>query len=421
MEMRAGRTRGELRPRGGMREATCARFRRAFVLLGVCTGCGENTAQLLYSVPRSPSDAGSRMRAYGTPIGYATVPAGEVSTTTGGGSLIADNATSCSELKSLLEDGTPRVIVVRSEIDCHRVPEEVTVCVRGCDSTTGDAVQSVYRVLPAGADDCGEISGWSASDPVERRERDETVIHVSSHKSLLGYGSSAAITGASLYILQQSNIIIQNIAFSEVNPALLEAGDAVTIDGSDHVWIDHCSFSRVSDGFVDAINDSKSITISWNRFDGVNPVACAGQHNYANTFEGATVTLHHNLYDRTLGCSPKLGYGSRGHVFDNYWRGVSDYSIQVGSESHALIQANYFEDSEQPFYASDSCLEDDPPCAISAPEDAPNSFVGISEQEPHQTGGQVEQLPYDASTYTIEPASDARRAVLAGAGPTLLP
>jgi pectate lyase len=249
--------------------------------------------------------------------------------------------------------------------------------------------------------------------------RDETVINVASNKTLLGQGAEASIAGATLYIRQQSNIIIQNLAFSDVNPKLLEAGDAVTIDESHHVWVDHCSFSRISDGFVDAINGSQSITLSWNRFEGADADACAGQHNYASTLEGASVTYHHNFFDHTLGCSPKLGSGSRVHLFNNYWLSILYYSIQVASESQAIIEANEFDDAKSPYYASDNCFEDTSPCGISVPESSPNVFEGISAGETHETGGVTEPLPYDVGTYQVQLAAEAKPGIMASAGHSL--
>ncbi len=391
------------------------------LLVIACVGCGESTAQLIYRASSDVPDAGEVMSAYGVPIGFATVQSEDVSTTTGGGALRPDFVTTCTELKRLLEDDQPRVIVVDGSIDCHlATPQPVTVCVRACDAQTGDS-RNMYRVLLPEATDCSAISGWSASDPTEQRARNETLINLSSNKTLLGRDANAAIFGATLYIRNQSNVIVQNIAFADVNPTLVEAGDAITIQASHHVWVDHCSFARISDGFVDAIDGSQSITISWNRFDGDNPDACGQRHNYATTFEGASVTLHHNFYNRTLGCSPKLGAGSRGHLFDNYWLDVLYYAIQVGSESQAIVQSNYFEDSKQPYYASDSCFADSTPCGISAPEGEPNTFTGISADETHETGGVVDPLPYDPETYLIEPASDAKQATLERCGNTLTP
>lgn len=36
-----------------------------------------------------------------------------------------------------------------------------------------------------------------------------------------------------------SNVIIQNIHITELNPEYVWGGDAITLDGTDMVWIDH--------------------------------------------------------------------------------------------------------------------------------------------------------------------------------------
>ena len=91
----------------------------ACVFTLACFGCGENTSRLIYPEHVDTSDAGTTMSAIGTPIGYATVPTGDIQSTTGGGVQPADFVATCSELKAMLEDTNPRVVVVTSPIDCH--------------------------------------------------------------------------------------------------------------------------------------------------------------------------------------------------------------------------------------------------------------------------------------------------------------
>jgi|GEM_PF-2470594 len=370
----------------------------------------------------STASTGPLMSAVGAPIGYAAVAGNNLVTTTGGGLRPADYVTNCQDLKSKLEDtSSPRVIVVDQPIDCVLPPAKavpVQTCELSCDSTTNDPNRTIHRVLPTGATDCSSVSGGSSTTPlVSNYFRNETLINVVSNKTLLGQGINATISGATLYIKGQSNVIIQNLSLGEVNPSLLEAGDAITIDGSNHIWVDHCKFSYVSDGFVDAINTSNYITISWNHFDGGNGDACAGQHNYTNTIEGTTVTFHHNFYDHTLGCSPKVTKSSKAHIFNNYWLNVLYYSIQVATQTQALIQGNDFNTSKKPYYGSSSCLTDSTPCAISVP--TPNQFEGISSTETQDTGGTVDPLPYDPSTCPIDAVGIVKAEVLAGAGATL--
>lgn len=49
-------------------------------------------------------------------------------------------------------------------------------------------------------------------------------------------------------------------------------GDAVSIFGSSHIWVDHNSLSKCADGLVDAVMGSTSITISNNHLTHHNEV-----------------------------------------------------------------------------------------------------------------------------------------------------
>lgn len=45
-----------------------------------------------------------------------------------------------------------------------------------------------------------------------------------------------------------SNVIIQNVAFTDINPKYVWGGDAVTLDDTDLIWIDHVTVSFLSRG-----------------------------------------------------------------------------------------------------------------------------------------------------------------------------
>lgn len=71
-----------------------------------------------------------------------------------------------------------------------------------------------------------------------------TAINLGSNKSLIGVGSAGVIRGKGLRIANGAqNIIIQNIHITELNPQYIWGGDAITLDGSDLVWVDHCKAS----------------------------------------------------------------------------------------------------------------------------------------------------------------------------------
>ena len=69
-------------------------------------------------------------------------------------------------------------------------------------------------------------------------------IDVASHKTIVGVGSSGAIKGKGLRFRGgTTNVIVQNIAVTDLNPEFVWGGDAISFDGSDLIWIDHVTVS----------------------------------------------------------------------------------------------------------------------------------------------------------------------------------
>ncbi len=363
------------------------------------------------------------MSAVGSPIGYAAMGGNP---TTGGGTRPPDYVSTCDDLANALQDASQsRVVVIRDNqtVNCHIVPANtVYVCDVQCDSSKTGASNYIHRYVSNTPTSCGGSSSADAGTSAIADTADARTINVASNKTLLGLGSGSTISGATLYLKGQTNVIIQNLNLQDVNPSMIEAGDTITIDGSDHVWVDHCTFQMVSDGFVDGINSSNAITISWNHFNGINQYACGGQHNFADTLQDALVTFHHNFYDHTLGCSPKASKKSsdtRMHIFNNYWLNVMYYSIEVGNGAEAYIEGNYFNNSNRPYWSVSSCV-DDGSCTIQAPVPETNLFEGISADsaENKDIGGTLVDLP-PYSNYSLEDAGVIPVEVDAGAGPTL--
>jgi hypothetical protein len=57
--------------------------------------------------------------------------------------------------------------------------------------------------------------------------------------------------------------------------------------------------------------------------------------------------MHHNFIDNTDGRNPSLRYGAV-HMFNNYFRNITDYGIAVRQGGHALIQNNVYENVNIP-------------------------------------------------------------------------
>ena len=67
-------------------------------------------------------------------------------------------------------------------------------------------------------------------------------ITVNSNKSLVGK-SGAKIVGKGIRMVSVSNVIIQNVEITDINPKYVWGGDAITLDDTDLIWIDHVTVS----------------------------------------------------------------------------------------------------------------------------------------------------------------------------------
>lgn len=101
---------------------------------------------------------------------------------------------------------------------------------------------------------------------------------MTSNKTIDGRGSHVVIEGgAGITVQYVENVIIHGIRFVDIVPGsggmirdsvnhygfrTESDGDAISIFGSHHVWIDHCSFSKAADGIIDVIKGSTAVTIS---------------------------------------------------------------------------------------------------------------------------------------------------------------
>ena len=200
-----------------------------------------------------------------------------------------------------------------------------------------------------------------------------------SNTSIVGLGAGSGISGASLILDNAQNIVIRNLTIEDVNPALVEAGDGISLANGSHVWLDHLRFRKISDGHVDMKN-SQNITLSWNHFDGFNPAVCGSQHHYTNLVQQTQVTFHHNFWDKVSGRNPKLiDYRTRAHIFNNYWRNVTYFAVSADEGAQGKLEANYFENSAKPHWNNGSGYLD--------ADIAGNRYTGISATDSYKDTG----------------------------------
>lgn len=167
----------------------------------------------------------------GTPEGFAA-------DVTGGGSATAVTPTTNDELVSYLGDSTARVIVLTKTFDF--TDADGTATETGCAPWgTGSACQVAIN-----KDDwCTNYQSSAPSVSVSYNKAGLNPIKVGSNKSIIGSGSSGVIVGKGLRLAGSKNVIIQNIKVENINPKYVWGGDAITLDSTDLVWIDHVTVS----------------------------------------------------------------------------------------------------------------------------------------------------------------------------------
>ncbi|RHZ68358.1 hypothetical protein CDV55_107559 [Aspergillus turcosus] len=263
---------------------------------------------------------------------------------TGGGSATAVYPSTNAELVSYLGDSQARVIVLTKTFDFTGT--EGTTTATGCAPWgTASACQLAINLNNW----CTNYEPNAPSVSVTYDNAGVLGITVNSNKSLLGSGSSGVIKGKGLRIVSgASNIIIQNIAITDINPKYVWGGDALTIDNADMVWIDHVTTARIGrQHLVLGTSASNRVTISNNYFNGVTSYSatCDGYHYWGIYLDGSNdlVTMKSNYIYHFSGRSPKVQGNTLLHAVNNYWYDSTGHAFEIGSGGYVLAEGNVFQ------------------------------------------------------------------------------
>lgn len=167
------------------------------------------------------------------------------------------------------------------------------------------------------------------------------------NKTIVGVGSSGVLTGAGFYIKNSENIVVQNLTITKLTPG---DNDAIGIDNSRYVWIDHCDLSTTLDeplgtydGLVDITHASDFVTVSWSRLHDHIGVSVIG-HSDTNADEDTghlRVTMHHNYFQNVISATPRARFG-KVHLFNNYFENVGDTAVLSQMGADVVLERNYF-------------------------------------------------------------------------------
>lgn len=124
---------------------------------------------------------------------------------------------------------------------------------------------------------CGSTALYDATIDIAGYEG----INVASDKTLVGSGTNAILNGKGLRFVGVSNIIIQNIEITNLNPKYVWGGDALVFSNTNQIWIDHVTTSSTGRQHYSFGQDpDNAVTIS-NSF--IN-----GKTDYSATCDGHT-------------------------------------------------------------------------------------------------------------------------------------
>ncbi|KAB5589955.1 hypothetical protein CTheo_6613 [Ceratobasidium theobromae] len=310
----------------------------------------------------------------GSPIGYATG-------TTGGAGAAQAIPTSAAQLKSWLEDSTTRNILLDRTYDFTDTEGSVTET--GCKPWT--CTPNPQLAINAN----GWCSSTAAQVSVTYKKAGTSGILVGSNKTILGKGTSGWIKGKGLRLSGSSNIIIQNLRISDLNPQYVWGGDAIGLEGATKIWIDHNYIQSTGRQFLVSVSfinflfscrqclacstimqtpRSQSPTTSstgrlpgrkfycakaWN-WKNSHPLfpdfstGCDEHHYWAFMFvgNGDYITFARNYIYHTAGRGPKVGgtsgYTQNIHMHNNYFNDITGHALDAGVGSRVLMEGNYF-------------------------------------------------------------------------------
>jgi len=138
--------------------------------------------------------------------------------------------------------------------------------------------------------------------------------------------------------------------------------DLITVQNSQHIWMDHCTFIDAGDGELDITHASDWVTVSWCKFyytsnSGHNFVNLIG-HDDQNATEDTghlRVTWHHNWWSTLcIERMPRVRFGQV-HSYDNYFNAsinnvvTNHYVARAAIGSQLFFENNFFEKVRTPW------------------------------------------------------------------------
>ncbi|EMR66500.1 hypothetical protein MGN70_010247 [Eutypa lata] len=184
-------------------------------------------------------------------------------------------------------------------------------------------------------------------------------IRVGSDKTIYGE-SGSSITGIGFYVRQVSNVILRNLKIAKVDA---DNGDAVGLDESTNVWIDHLDLSGDLsagkddlDGLLDITHAADYVTVSNTYFHDHWKGSLIG-HSDSNVDEDTghlRITYANNYWYNVNSRTPSVRFGTV-HIVNNYYDSLIGTGINARMDAQILVQSTAFSNSpDEAIFFADS-------------------------------------------------------------------
>ncbi|GAM33908.1 hypothetical protein TCE0_013f01148 [Talaromyces pinophilus] len=232
-------------------------------------------------------------------------------------------------------------------------------------------------------------------------------IRPGNNTSIIGKDSSAKLVNFGILVKEASNVVIRNLGISKV---LAANGDAIGVQYSNNVWIDHVDVSSdrdhdkdYYDGLLDLTHAADFITVSNSYIHDHWKASLIGHsdNNGAEDTGHLRVTQNNNHWYNINSRTPSIRFGT-GHVYNSYFDQVSD-GINTRDGAQVLVQSNVFVGSSKPLYSTDDGY------AVATDND-----FGSGSNE--ALAGTLTSVPY---SYSLLGSGNVKAAVVSTAGQTL--
>ncbi|KAK0660780.1 family 1 putative polysaccharide lyase [Cercophora samala] len=183
-------------------------------------------------------------------------------------------------------------------------------------------------------------------------------VRIGSNKSIIGLPGSG-LRGIGLHFRRQKNLIVRNIVSSFVVASSAE--DALKIEGSTNVWVDHCEFHStlnsdkdLYDGAVDSSHGSDFITVSHTYFHDHWKTSLVGHsdNNGAQDQGKLHITYANNYWKNVNSRAPLLRFGTA-HIYNSFYENMSS-AVNTRMGAQALVQSNVFRNVTAAVVSQDS-------------------------------------------------------------------